>query len=208
MKRFTGHEEEWGKFVDVKINAPILLQREIEKKRVGKVWVSGVCDPYQPLEKKYNLTHRCLEILLEHDWPVTIQTKSPLLLCDVELLRKFNEIEVGFTITTADGKISKYFEPNSPLVGERIEALEKIHSAGIKTFAMIAPILPNAEGLVTQLSGKVDYVLIDKMNYHHADWVYRRYELEYARTNDFFARKKIELVHAFEREGIPYQLLF
>ncbi len=208
MKRFTDHKEEWGKFVDVKINAPILLQHEIEKKRVGKVWISGVCDPYQPLEKKYKLTKSCLEILLEHDWPVTIQTKSPLLLRDLELLRRFNNIEVGFTITTADGKIKKYFEPNTPLVEERIEALDKLHSAGIRTFAMIAPILPNAEGLVAPLNGKVDYVLIDRMNYHHADWVYRRYELEYARTNYFFDRKKIELAHAFKREDIPYELLF
>ncbi len=73
---------------------------------------------------------------------------------------------------------------------------------------MTAPILPKAEGLVAQLSGKVDYVLIDRMNYHYADWVYRRYKLEYAMTNDFFTRKKIELANAFRKEGIPYQLLF
>ena len=63
MKRFTGHKEPWGDFVDVKINAPDLLSKEIKKKRMGTVWVSGVCDPYQPLEAKYKLTRRCLEIL-------------------------------------------------------------------------------------------------------------------------------------------------
>ena len=50
MKRFTGHREAWGEFVDVKINAPELLAREVAKKKVGRVWISGVCDPYQPLE--------------------------------------------------------------------------------------------------------------------------------------------------------------
>ncbi len=208
MKRYTGHKEAWGEFVDVKINAPILLEREIRKKRVGRVWISGVCDPYQPLEKKYKLTRRCLEILLKHDWPVTVQTKSPLVLRDIESLRKFNEIEVGLTITTACDGIRETFEPNSPPIKQRIEALEKLHSIGIKTFAMIAPILPKAEGLVAQLLGKVDYVLIDKMNYHYADRVYRRYKLEYAMTNNFFTRKKIELADAFKKEGIPYQLLF
>ncbi len=69
MKRFTGHNEDWGEFVDVKINAIGLLQREVKKKQVGKVWVSGVCDPYQPLEKKYELTKRCLEVLLKKRWP-------------------------------------------------------------------------------------------------------------------------------------------
>ena len=50
MKRVTGHREPWGEFVDVKINAPEVLRVEIKKKRRGRVWVSGVCDPYQPLE--------------------------------------------------------------------------------------------------------------------------------------------------------------
>ena len=208
MKRFTGHNEKWGEFVDVKINATRLLQHEIKKKPVGKVWISGVCDPYQPLEKKYELTKRCLEILLKQAWPVTIQTKSPLVLRDMESLRKFDEIEVGFTITTADENIRKIFEPNSPPIKQRIETLEKLHSASIKTFAMIAPLLPEAEGLVTQLSGKVDYVLIDKMNYHYADRVYRKHKLEYAMTNNFFTRKKIELANSFKKEGIPYELLF
>ena len=208
MKRFTDHKEEWGRFVDVKINAPTLLQREIRKKRPGRVWISGVCDPYQPLEKKYELTKRCLEILLKHGWPVTIQTKSPLVLRDVELLRKFNEIEVGLTITTADENTRKIFEPNSPPVIQRIETLGKLHYVDVKTFAMIAPLLPNAESLVAQLSGKVDYVLIDKMNYHYADRIYKRHKLEYAMTNNFFNRKKIELANAFAKEGIRYQLLF
>jgi len=208
MKRFTGHNEEWGRFVDVKINAASLLQREIKKKRVGKVWISGICDPYQPLEKRYELTKGCLEILLKQGWPVTIQTKSPLVLRDIELLRKFREVEVGFTITTANETIRKIFERNSPSVKERIDALGKLHSAGIKTFAMIAPILIGAEGLVVQLSGKADYVLIDRMNYHYADWVYRKYGLEYAMTDNFFNLKKIELASAFKKEGVPYQLLF
>jgi len=208
MKRFTGHKEEWGRFVDVKINATSLLQGEIKKKRAGRVWISGTCDPYQPLEKKYELTKRCLEILSKHDWPVAIQTKSSLVLRDAELLRKFNDIEVGLTITTADENIRKIFELNSPPIKERIKTLEKLHSVGIKTYAMIAPMLPKAEGLVAQLSGKVDYVLIDKMNYHYADWVYRKYKLEYAMTDNFFTQKKIELANTLKKERVPYQLLF
>ena len=208
MRRFTSHKEEWGKFVDVKVNAASLLQREIRKKQPGVVWISGVCDPYQPLEKEYELTKRCLEILLTHGWPVTVQTKSPLVLRDVELLRKFDKVEVGLTITTADENIGKIFEPNSPTVEQRIETLEKLHSAGVKAFAMIAPLLPKTEGLAAQLSGKADYVLIDKMNYNYADRTYKRHRLEYAMTNNFFTQKKIELANAFEKEGIPYQLLF
>jgi DNA repair photolyase len=208
IKRFTGHREEWGQFVDVKINAPTLLQHEIEKKRIGRVWMSGLCDPYQPLEKKCELTRRCLEILSRHGWPVTIQTKSPLVLRDIELLRKFIGLEVTLSIATGDERIRQLFEPSSPSLRERIETLEKLHSEGIKTTAMIAPMLPKPEELVDQLRGKVDRVLIDRMNYHYADKVYRKNGLEYTMTEDFFTQKKKELASAFEREGIPCQVLF
>ena len=66
MKRFTGHKEPWGEFVDVKINAPYLLRVEINKKKKGSVWMSGVCDPYQPQEEKHGLL----------DDPATIGTRD------------------------------------------------------------------------------------------------------------------------------------
>jgi len=208
MKRFTDHRERWGQFLDVKINAARLLQHKIKKKRPGRVWISGVCDPYQPIERKYELTRRCLEILSKYGWLITIQTKSLLVLRDMGLQRTFNDIEVGLTVTTADEEIRKIFEPNCSQIQDRIETLEKLHSAGLKTYAMIAPLLPRAEDLVTRLSGKVDYVLVDRTNYHYADWVYRKYGLEYAMADSFFAQKKLELARALEIEEIPYQLLF
>ena len=208
MKRFTGHKERWGEFVDVKINAASLLQREITRKRVGRVWVSGMCDAYQPIEKKYELTRRCLEILLKQCWPVTIQTKSPLVSRDIELLKQFKDVEVGLTITTADENLRKIFEPNSSPIRERIQTVEKLHSVGIKTFVMIAPMLPKAEGLAARLRGKVDYVLIDKMNYHYADWVYRKHKLEYAMSENFLSSMKRELAAAFKRERMRCQFLF
>jgi len=201
MKRFSGHKENWGEFVDVKINAPELLNQEIKKKKKGRVWVSGVCDPYQPLEKKYELTKKCLEILQRNNWPVTIQTKSPLVLRDLELLKKFQEIEVGFTITTDDEEIRKIFEPSTAPINKRIEALDKLHQGGIKTFAMIAPLLPKAESLVPKLKGKVDYVIIDKMNYHYTDWVYKKYQLEKIQNGN-------ELANLFKKENIPCQIVF
>lgn len=208
MKRFTGHKEDWGEFVDVKINAPGLLDKEIKKKKAGRVWISGICDPYQPIEGKYELTRKCLEILLGHDWPVTIQTKSPLVLRDLGLLKKSKKIEVCFTITTADEKIRKIFEVGAPSVEKRLNALARLHSEGIRTQAMIAPILPGAEGLVNKLKGKVDYVIIDRMNYHYADWVYRKYRIEWARKEEFFIKKGEELRRLFEKEKIPCQLVF
>jgi DNA repair photolyase len=190
MKRVTGHKEPWGEFVDVKINAAELLQREISKKKRGRVWISGVCDPYQPLEAHYRLTRQCLEILAHHNWPVIIQTRSPLVLRDIDIIKEFQDIEVGLSVTTADDDIRKLFEPDAPPIGDRITALDELHKAGIRTYAMIAPLLPGAEGLVELLRGKIDYVLIDRMNYHYANRIYRNYGLEDKLTDDFFYRTR------------------
>jgi DNA repair photolyase len=208
MKRTTGHLEPWGEFVDVKINAPELLRKEINKKRRGRVWISGVCDAYQPIEAKFELTRKCLEILVEHDWPITIQTKSPLVLRDMELLRGASDIEVGLTVTTADDNIRRLFEPNAPPIKERIKALDELHKAGIRTFAMIAPMLPGAGELAAMLRGKVDYVLIDRMNYHYSDWVYRKCKLEAAMSDAFFYRTGSDLAAAFEKHAINCQVVF
>ncbi len=146
----------------------------------------------------------CVEILIQHDWPITIQTRSALVLRDLELLKGSSTVEVGMTVTTGDEKIRRLFEPYAPPIKERISALGELHSAGIRAFAMIAPMLPKAEELVDILDGKVDYALIDKMNYHHADWVYREYQLE--RPSLFL--KSQELCSGLEKCGISCRVLF
>jgi DNA repair photolyase len=208
MKRFTGHRELWGEFVDVKINSPDLLRKEITRKPPGRVWISGVCDPYQPIEKKYELTRKCLEILIGRDWPITVQTKSPLVLRDIDLLRRNANVEAGLSVATADDDMRKLFEPNAPSIQERLRALGELHQAGIRTYAMIAPMLPGAEGLAAQLSGNVDYVLIDRMNYRYGDWVYRKYHLEESMGYHFFRSKGKELASAFAEQGIECRVLF
>ncbi len=205
MKRFTGHREPWGQFVDVKLNAPDLLRQEITRKKTGRVWISGVCDPYQPLEAKYKLTRQCLEILAQNNWPVVVQTRSPLVLRDIDILKAGENFEVGLSITTADENIRKLFEPTAPPIKERVRALDELHQAGIRTYAMIAPILPNAESLAEILAGKVDYVMLDRMNYHYADWVYRKYGLEDYLTDDYFSRTERVLSSTFANLGISCQ---
>lgn len=194
MKRFSGHKEPWGAFVDVKINAAELLRTEITKRKRGKVWVSGVCDPYQPLEAKYALTRKCLEILAQNNWPVIIQTRSPLVLRDIDILKEMPDLEAGLSVTTADDAVRKLFEPDAPPIGDRINTLDELRSTGIKTYAMVAPVLPGADGLVELLKGKIDYLLIDRMNYHFADRIYRQYGLEDKLTDLFFlqTRQKLE----------------
>ena len=208
MKRFTNHKEPWGEFVDVKINAPELLAKEIVKKKpVGKVWVSGVCDPYQAVEEQYQLTRKCLEILVSEKWPVVIQTKSPLVLRDIDILEKSKDIvEVGFSIATAEEKIRKIFEPGAPPIKERIHALEVLHSRGIKTFAMIAPILPGAAKLVNHLVNKVDRVLVDHVNYNYANRLYLENAMEWAKGISFFITESNKLKKGFDSFGVAVKI--
>ena len=198
MKRFTGHREAWGQFVDVKINAPELLSKELTRKKRDRVWISGVCDPYQPVEEKYQLSRQCLELLAQANWPATIQTRSPLVLRDLDILKIGDEFEVGFSITTADDQIRRLFEPLALSIDNRINALDELHLAGIKTFVMIAPMLPGSEDLPSLLAGKTDKVILDRMNYHHADWVYRRFGLEDKMTDQYFDQTTAILTQAFK----------
>jgi DNA repair photolyase len=207
MKRFSGHQEPWGQYVDVKINAPDLLQKEVKTRKPGNVWISGVCDPYQPIEKKYQLTRRCLAILIQNDWPITIQTRSPLVTRDLDLLKGYSKVEVGITVTTGDDRIRRIFEPCAPPIKERVR-VDELHSAGVKTFAMIAPLLPQAVELVPLLAGKVQRVRIDRMNYRYADWVYKKYHFQDFLTSDYFSRASQEICSSLEKQEIECQVIF
>jgi DNA repair photolyase len=208
MKRFTGHREPWGEFVDVKVNAPELLAAELPRRKRGTVWVSGVCDPYQPVEARYRVTRSCLEILVRHQWPIRVQTRSCLVVRDVDILRPAEDLEVGFSIATADDDVRRLFEPRAPAVEERLRALGELHDAGIKTFAMIAPMLPGAEDLPRLLAGRVDHVLVDRMNYTYGDWVYRKHGLQAERSDGFFERTAAELTDSCGVLGIPCRVVF
>ena len=204
MLRYSGHQEPWGQFVDVKINAPELLLREITRKHPGRVWISGVCDPYQPVEAKYRLTRQCLQILAQNGWPVSVQTRSPLVTRDIDVLQQGDGFEVGLSITTADDAVRRLFEPSAPSIASRLKALEELHQAGIRTFVMIAPILPGAGDLAPLLAGITDHVILDRMNYHYADWVYRKYGLLDQLTDETFSRTEKTLQADFARLGISF----
>jgi len=208
MKRFSGHLEPWGLFADVKINAPELLRKEITKKKRGRVWISGLCDPYQPLEAKYELTRRCLEILAANEWPVTIQTRSPLVLRDLDILKGAKDLEAGLSITTADDKIRRLFEPYATSVEDRLDTLEELHLNGIRTYAMIAPVLPGAEALAEALVGKVDHIILDRMNYHYADWIYRKNKIDNTLSDEYFRKVSDSITGVCKESGITCEVVY
>jgi DNA repair photolyase len=175
-RRFTKHNEPWGSFVDIKTNAPTILAHEIKRKPKGEVYISSLTDPYQPQEQKHELTRKLLEILLKHQFPITIQTKSALVLRDIDLIKKLHTSQIGFTITSLNDTVRKQFEPQSSPVEEKLQALEELHANGVKTYAFFGPILPYIsdqnlqEYLHTIAHTGVDYIYVDKLNLKPGLW--------------------------------------
>jgi DNA repair photolyase len=210
MKRFTGHKEPWGEFIDVKVNAPSLLRKQLKRARRGIVALSTVTDPYQPLEKTYQLTRRCLEALLDRQFSVNILTRSPLCLRDIDLFRQFKRIEVGLSITTHDEEMKKIFEPHSPSIQSRIKALGILRKEKIATYAFIGPMLPlDPKELVKMLEGLIDEVLIDRMNYpNKVKAIYRKAKLDTYLEEDYFHIVGMELKEGFEKKGVPVSMCY
>jgi DNA repair photolyase len=210
MKRFTGHLEPWGEFIDVKVNAPYLLRKQLKRAKQGVVTLSTVTDPYQPIEKKYQLTRKCLEALLDAQFSVNLLTRSSLCLRDIDLFKQFKNIEVGLSITTHDEGVKKIFEPYSPSIASRVKALGALHREKIQTFAFIGPILPlDPNRMVILLEGLVDEILIDRMNYSNkVKAIYRKAKLEKYLEEDYFRLVGAELKERFEKKGISVSVIF
>jgi len=177
MARHTTHGEEWGRFCDAKVNAPDVCRQQASRIRKGRISLSSVTDPYQPLEAKYELTRRILEELARHDFFISVLTKSPLVLRDASLFRHIgnDRCEVGFSINTLDENVRRHFEPGAPSIRSRIDALETLRGSGIRTWIFIAPVLPlltsdSVIGLLKRVRPFVSEVLVDRLNIKCGNW--------------------------------------
>jgi len=173
MKKFKDRPEDWGYFVDVKINAPEILAKQIRKIKLPKeVFMSSICDGWQPLEAKYKLSRACLKILLEAGLEVSILTKSSLILRDFDLLEAYKTPSLGITITTLDRNLQKVLEPYASESSERLNTLKIAQERGIKTWVFLGPLIPeftdtkaNLEALFRALKGlDLDKIYVDRLN--------------------------------------------
>lgn len=138
MIRFTDHKgDKWGEFLDVK---SFDLNKIEPKKYNGKtILLSSVTDPYIPLEIKYQNTRKILERLVGTSAEVSILTKSKLVVRDIDLFKKFKNIEVGISITTLNEDFARKIERAASKPSERLEAIKAISEAGLKTYTFISP---------------------------------------------------------------------
>ncbi len=178
MKRFSQHDEPWGEFVDAKINAAEIFEKDFRKAKDGEgAFIGSATDAYHPLEIKYELTRKILQkivdarksSLIPKDFSVSILTKSDLVLRDIDLLKQISCVEVGFSVSMPDEKARQLFEPRAKPVKQRFTALKTLREEGIATFGFIAPILPGITDLPSifeSLQGNVAYVFGEALNRH------------------------------------------
>jgi len=131
----------------VKTDAPELLGAELESPRWQPqvVVMSGVTDPYQPIEKKLRITRGCLEMLAKFRNPVAIITKNRLVTRDIDLLRElasYNAAAVNISVTSLDLELQRVLEPRTSSPSARLEAIEQLRDAGVPVGVMVAPIIP------------------------------------------------------------------
>jgi len=209
MKKYSGHEEVWGEFVDAKVNAPELLKRELRRRREGEVMLSSVTDCYQPLEARLKLTRACLELLAMTDLAVSVLTKSNLVLRDLDIFKQMRSVDVGLTITTDREDIHRLFEPHSSGIPARLAALTQLAQGGVSTYVFIGPILPmNPEKLAEAIAPYTKRVLIDRMNYPwKAREAYTKHDLKWALGPAYFAEIEDVLVRNCQARGIEVRVV-
>ena len=177
MQRFHPHDEPWGQFVDVKLNAAQVLAGQLRRLAPGEVFTCSACDGWQSVERHYRLTRRCCELLLEAGFRLSVLTKSKLVLRDLDIFKGGN-VRVGVTITTLDPREAERWEPRASSVAERIEVLRQAKAAGLETSVMFGPLLPAISDTPEALAGlfalaaetDVDRIWTDVLNPRPRVW--------------------------------------
>jgi DNA repair photolyase len=213
----------------VKINAPTLLEKELlmraKRKEYGFIALSSATEPWMHIEKKYELTRKCLEIIVKFKFPVHCLTKSALILRDLDLLGEIDEnailprdlselghgVLITFSLSSIDEKIARIFEPNAPKPKERLDALEEVKDAGFCAGIAYIPVLPFISDSDEQLEEMIkiakefqaDYVFVGALTLHGIKDLY--YKVIEKHFPELLSKYK-QLFKIFSQPSKDYQL--
>ena len=163
MKRFTNHPEEWGTFLDVKYWPEI---KQPEKYAGKELFFGSVTDPYNPQEETYQRTRSLLKQLQGSDVKLSIQTKSDLVLRDIDLIKTYPDARVGFSINTLDESFKDDMD-KAVSIERRLKAMKALHDAGIRTTCFISPIFPgitDCESIINRVKDQCNLVWLENLN--------------------------------------------
>lgn len=163
MKRFTGHTEPWGTFLDIKHWPAIKNPRKYKGQRVV---IGSVTDGYLPQEKQVRNTRRILEQFKNSGAEILICTKSDLVLRDIDLLKEMGKVTVSWSINTLDEKFQADMD-HAASISRRLEAMKQVYEAGIRTVCFIAPVFPGItdfEKIFERVKDQCDLVWLENLN--------------------------------------------
>ena len=160
-------ETDWEKEILIHEDIVGQLYQEMNSLEPQSIYIGMNSDPYQPSERTFKQTRKVLELLAERGFSVCILTKSGLVTRDFDLLRKMPDSSVGVSIAFQDERTRQLFENNAPSNKVRIEALGKLKRSGIKTYALICPVMPfitDVESIIEQVAPYSDTIWVYKLN--------------------------------------------
>lgn len=219
MKRFTGHTEPWGTFLDVKHWKPIDNPHKYDGQRVV---IGSVTDGYNPYEKDFLRTRRLLEELQGSQAEILVCTKSDLVLRDVDLLKQFPRVTVSWSINTLDETFRADMD-RAVSIERRIEAMREIYQAGIRTVCFISPIFPGiteVKAIIERVKDFTDLIWMENLNLRgqfkgtimsyirekHPE-LYPLYERIYNhRKTDYWQALEHEMAAYAAQHGFPYRV--
>ncbi len=198
MKRFTGHEEKWGEFIDIK-----LCDKKMDLKKIsGKnVFLSSVTDCYNKFEEKYKITRNILEQLVDSDCYLSISTKSKLILRDIDLFKKMKNLVVCMSINTLDEKFRNDMD-NASTIKERIESLKELHNNGIYTVLFMSPIFPfitEWKEIIEETKDYIDEYWFENLNLRGD---YKKDILDYIKNN--YTSLYTDYIDIYEKHNNKY----
>src|SRR5262245_43287486 len=155
-------KEEWGRWFQAKINAVELARKQAPKVAGQALYLSSVTDPYLPAERSLELTRGILEVLVPHQPRLLVQTRGPLVVRDLDLLRQFASVRVNMSIPTDSEAVRQAFEPKAPPLGRRWEAVRQVKEADVPVGVCVTPMLPleDPDGFVRRLAALAPDVLV------------------------------------------------
>lgn len=217
MKRFTGHTEPWGTFLDVKHWKPITNPHKYDGQRIV---IGSVTDGYNPYEEEFCRTRRLLEELKGTNAEIMICTKSDLVLRDLDLLKKFSKVTVSWSINTLDEQFRMDMD-RAVSIERRIEAMRKVYESGIRTVCFVSPIFPgitDAKAIIGRVKDFADLVWLENLNLRGQfkgtimNYIKEKHPDVFVLYDEIYNKKRLDYWESLEKEismfakqnGFPY----
>lgn len=219
MKRFTGHPEAWGTFLDVKHWKPIDNPQKYDGQRIV---IGSVTDGYNPYEEIFGRTRKLLEELSGTDAEIMICTKSDLVLRDLDLLKHFPRVTVSWSVNTLDEQFRADMD-RAVSIERRLEAMKQVYQAGIRTVCFVSPIFPgitDVKAIIDQVKNFTDLIWLENLNLRGQfkgtimNYIREKYPSLTPLYDEIYNKKRQEYWQCLEQEisayaqqeGYPYRI--